>query len=303
MYKLGTWLLFGLLRLLGLLPLRVHYALGRFVAWLLEHVFRYRRDVVMHNLTRAFPDKRIQDLVPIRKEFYRHLGEVVAETIWFGACRRPERLRRQRLVEVENPEALTPLYEASSGMVVLAGHTGNWEIIGGIASYNYTDRPFVLDETNFCVVYRAISSRVFNEIMRDNRTAPLLDRKHYDGYLESKEVIRFAYEHADQKRVYGMLTDQRPYFASPANLDVEFLGQRVSTMTGAAALARKFHLPMVYQTERRDRRGHYTLRYTLICEDASQMSVEAIMKQYYALLEADIREQPANYLWSHKRFA
>ena len=48
----------GLLRLLGLLPLRVHYALGRFVAWLAEDVIRYRRDVVIHNLTKCFPDKK-----------------------------------------------------------------------------------------------------------------------------------------------------------------------------------------------------------------------------------------------------
>ena len=60
----------GLLRLLGLLPLRVHYALGRFVAWLAESVLHYRRDVVVHNLTKCFPDRNVWDLKPIRKEFY-----------------------------------------------------------------------------------------------------------------------------------------------------------------------------------------------------------------------------------------
>ena len=33
-----------------------------------------------------------------------------------------------------------------------------------------------------------------------------------------------------------------------------------------------------------------------------ELAVAEIMKKYYALLESDIREQPANYLWSHKRF-
>ena len=108
MRKIGTWLIKALLRLLGLLPLRVHYALGRVVAWLAEDVFHYRRDVVIHNLTKCFPDKNVWDLKPIRKDFYRHFGDLVAEAVWFGGCRNAERLHRQRLVEVENPEvALT----------------------------------------------------------------------------------------------------------------------------------------------------------------------------------------------------
>ncbi len=302
MYKVGSWLLLGLLRLLGLLPLRVHYALGRFVTWLLQYVVGYRRDEVMHNLTKAFPDEKVWDLRVVRKEFYRHLGEVIAETIWFGACRGPKRLHRQRLVEIDNPELVATYREASPGMVILAGHTGNWEIIGGIAAYNYSDIPSPLSEENYCVVYRALSSRVWGEIMLDNRTAPLHDRKAYEGYLESKELIRYAFKHAGEKKAYGILIDQRPYFHSPADIEVDFMGQRVKTMTGGAALARKFNMAVLYQTARRDRRGHYTLHYTPICGDASKMSVEEIMKKYYALLESDIREQPANYLWSHKRF-
>ncbi len=293
----------GLLRLLGLLPLRVHYALGRFIAWLAGDVIRYRRDVVMHNLTKAFPERNVWDLKPIRKEFYRHFGELVAETVWFGACRSPRRLRRARLVEIENPEEAARLFEAAPGMVVMYSHCGNWELYGGIESYNYSDTPVPFSEQNFCVVYREMSSKMWDEILRDNRFAPLKDRKHFPGYIESKDLIRYAFSHRDEKKVYNVNTDQRPYFASPGNLDVDFFGQRVQTMTGAAALARKFGMSVAYLSMRRERRGHYLLRYTPICEDASKMSVQDIMQQYYTLLEKDVREQPGNYLWTHQRFA
>lgn len=303
MRKIGTWLLKGLLRLLGLLPLRAHYALGRFVSWLAESVFRYRRDEVMHNLTKAFPDVNIWDLKPIRKEFYRHFGELIAEAVWFGGCRRPERLRRQRLVEIENPEVAAQLFEAAPSLVVMYSHCGNWELFGGIGSYNYTDTPLPFSEQNFCVVYRELSSRAWDAVMRDNRFAPLRDRKGFTGYIESKDLVRYAFNHRDEKKVYNVNTDQRPYFASPANMDVTFLGQRVQTMTGAAALARKFGMAVAYLSMRRERRGHYVLRYTPICEDASKMDLKDIMQQYYTLVEQDIREQPANYLWTHRRFA
>ncbi|MBR5075527.1 MAG: lysophospholipid acyltransferase family protein [Bacteroidales bacterium] len=303
MRKIGTWLMLGLLRLLGLLPLRVHYALGRFLAWLAGDVFRYRRDVVVHNLTKAFPDLNVWDLKPIRKAFYRHFGDLIAETVWFGGCRSAKRLHRQRLVEIENPEVPAHLFEVAPSMVVMYSHCGNWELYGGIESYNYSDTPLPFTEQNFCVVYREMSSKMWDDILRDNRFAPLKDRKHFPGYIESKDIIRYAFTHRDEKKVYNVNTDQRPYFASSGNLDVDFLGQRVQTMTGAAALARKFGMSVAYLTMRPDRRGHYLLRYTPICEDASKMSVQDIMQQYYTLLEKDIREQPENYLWTHQRFA
>ena len=303
MHKLGVFLLKVPLRLLGLLPLRVHYALGRFVAWLAEDVVRYRRDVVMHNLTKAFPEKNVWDLKPIRKAFYQHFGELVAEAVWFGGCRNAKRLRRARLVEVENPEVAARLFEAAPSMVVMYSHCGNWELYGGIESYNYTDKPLPFNEQNFCVVYRELSSRAWDEVMRDNRFAPLKDRKHFPGYIETKDLIRYAYSHRDEKKVYNVNTDQRPYFASPANMDVDFFGQRVQTMTGAAALARKLGMSVAYLSMRRERRGHYVMRYEPICEDASKLGVAEIMQQYYRLVEADIRQQPENYLWTHQRFA
>lgn len=303
MHKLGVFLLKVPLRLLGLLPLRVHYALGRFVAWLAEDVVRYRRDVVTHNLTKAFPEKNVWDLKPIRKAFYQHFGELVAEAVWFGGCRNAKRLRRARLVEVENPEVAARLFEAAPSMVVMYSHCGNWELYGGIESYNYTDKPLPFNEQNFCVVYRELSSRAWDDVMRDNRFAPLKDRKHFPGYIETKDLIRYAYSHRDEKKIYNVNTDQRPYFESPANMDVDFFGQRVQTMTGAAALARKLGMSVAYLSMRRERRGHYVMRYEPICEDASKLGVAEIMQQYYRLVEADIRQQPENYLWTHQRFA
>ena len=303
MRKIGTWLIKALLRLLGLLPLRVHYALGRVVAWLAEDVFHYRRDVVIHNLTKCFPDKNVWDLKPIRKDFYRHFGDLVAEAVWFGGCRNAERLHRQRLVEVENPEVAAHLFEVAPSMVVMYSHCGNWELYGGISSYNYTDTPLPFTEQNYCVVYLEQTDKMWDDILRDNRFAPLKDRKNFPGYIESRDIIRYAYAHRGEKKVYNLNTDQRPYFDSPGNIEVDFMGQRVQTMTGAAALARKLGLSVAYLTMRPDRQGHYLMRYTPICENASKMSVQEIMQTYYTLLEKDIREQPGNYLWTHQRFA
>ena len=47
-----------LVRALGALPLGFHYACSGFFTWILKDVMRYRRDVVMTNLSRSFPEKK-----------------------------------------------------------------------------------------------------------------------------------------------------------------------------------------------------------------------------------------------------
>ena len=291
----------SLMRLLGLLPLKLHYFLARLLAFLAGKVFRYRVKVVEQNLAASFPDKSAGELKKIRNRFYRHFGDVIAETVWFGACRGPKRLRRARLVEISNVEVLNSLYEKSPGVMVLMSHAGNWELIGGIGSYNYTDIPSCFTEQNFCVVYLK-QNPMWDAIMRDNRTAPLVDPGGFPGYLESRQVVRYIFEHKDEKKIYNFITDQHPYFRAKDFLKVTFMHQECESMKGAAELARRFGMAVCYLSMPVESRGHYKLKYVPICDSASSMEADDIMRRFYELLEADIEAQPWNYLWTHKRW-
>ena len=292
----------GVLRLFGSMPLKVHYAISGFLAWIIGDVFRYRRDVVSFNLARCFPEKTTKELKALRKDSYRHFADIVVEAVWFGACRNPERLRKARIVSIANPELALDLFGKAPGMAVLYSHCGNWELYGGIENYNYTDGKIPFTEQNFCVVYKETNSRTTDAVLRENRVAPLKDRDGFEGYVETKELVRYALRHRDDKKVYNINTDQRPYVSSNANVPVRFLGLDTESMTGAAAIARKLGMAVCYLTMRIEERGHYILEYKPICEDASKMTAQEIMQQYYSYLEEDIRKQPANYLWTHKRF-
>ena len=303
MKNIGKYLMKGLLALFAALPLKVHYAISGFVAWLACSVLHYRTDDVMINLSRCFPDKNTYELRAIKKDFYRHFARVIVETVWFGGCRNPQRLKKSHIVEIVNPEVMGHMYEVSPSVVVMYTHCGNWELLGGIESYNYSDEPIPVAEDNFCVVYREMSSRMWDEIMRDNRFAPLKDRKNFQGYIESKQMVRYAFTHRDEKKIYNVNTDQRPYFPGPEYMKVNFLHQECQTMSAAAALAHKFGFSVVYQRmmEKPDGFGYF-LEYVPICENGAVMSTENMMNRYYELLEKDILEQPANYLWSHRRW-
>lgn len=300
--SLSAHIVKALLRLIGKLPLNCLYRSGHFFAFLAEKLVRYRVSDVTVNLSRSFPSLKYEEIKGLTHRFYRHFGDVIAETVWFGACRTAKRLRKQNICEVVNPEVLDHLYANSPSVMVLYSHYGNWELIGGITSYNTSDKAFLATEDDFCVVYKRLSSRMWDWIMKDNRCAPLANRDKFDGYIESGEIMRYVVNHRDSRKIYNFITDQSPYFNSAGNADITFMHQPTRTMTGAAAIARKFGFSVAYMSMRPDRRGHYLLEYTTICENASEMSVEDIMGKYYELLEKDINALPFNYLWSHRRW-
>lgn len=293
-------MLIGLNRAIGFLPLGFHRFNARWIGWFIRNVARYRVDVVYENLRNAFPDATEEEIDHITADFYRHFATIFLESLWFGACTNLRRLRRSGIVKVANPEVLNEVFNNSPSVVVMSSHAGNWELIGGII--NYPDIPWAFEEKDCCVVYRKLSSPVMNAVMAAGRIAPLQCKKTYEGYLESRQVLKFMLKHVKDHKVYDFIADQRPYFNLETAPILKFMGRDVRVMDGSARVANKLSLAVVYQRMLERPGGGYTLEYVPICSDASKMDVMDIMQRYFQLLEEDIRKQPYNYLWTHNRW-
>ena len=289
----------GLMRLLSLLPLRVHYALCSVLALVMRDVVRYRRKVVETNILHSFPDRSPEERKEIMKGFYRHFGEIVAEAVWFGGCRSVKRLRRQRLCEFEGLEEHRRELEGMKGVMYLTSHCGNWEIFGGWFKYA-PDGALPYDERRVIAVYKRLSSEVWDEVMARNRFWPMKGK--FTGYVESRSVLRYILQHRRDKDVFLFPTDQYPYRYAIGHEVQDFLHQKTMAMTGGASIACRLGLGAVYVGFKSVSRGHYRMSFRTIASDASQMSPGEVMDRYYALLQEDIEAQPWNYLWSHKRW-
>jgi KDO2-lipid IV(A) lauroyltransferase len=55
-------------------------------------------------------------------------------------------------------------------------------------------------------------------------------------------------------------------------------------------------------TTTKPRRGHYHFDYFLVTDNAKNQLEGELMRQYVLHLEANIRLEPALYLWSHRRW-
>lgn len=298
--KIRAGIVRGLISLVGKLPLNVLYRLGDAVAWFMRSVMSYRKGVIYTNIARAFPTKTYDEVNVIADEYYTRLGNLVAETIWFGGCngrKGGKRIRKQHIYEYVNPEVLIEA-NRERGVMAMKSHCGNWELLGGIHEYSYgLDLHEYIDQNNFYVAYRAMYSKVSDKVFYENRRAPLPD---YPGLLEDTKFLRHAVAHRKDKPIYVLNADQYPYVA--CHYVGKFLSQPTDGMLGGFAMAAKLGFAVLYMREERVSRGHYRLTFEVITENAAGQDPEMLMRRYYDLLEADIRKDPANWLWSHKRW-
>lgn len=280
------------------LPLGFHYAWGRVFSWLAYAVFAYRREVVTVNVARSFPEKKSWEIRDTVRGFYRHFGEILAEAVWFGGCRgNAGRLGKQRICTVTNPGILDMARDGGGSVMILTSHLGNWELLGGIVEFFEGKTSLAADD--FIVVYKRLNSKFWNDFIALNRLA-VLDG--YGGYTESSAVLRRAVSLRKERKLFIFPTDQFPYRGAACHEIPSFMNQVTQVMTGGAALASKLGMSVMYLGMNRSGRGAYEMTFTEICRDASLMTPHAIMTEYYRLLEADIRRDPANYLWSHNRW-
>lgn len=299
MSKIGVKIARASVKLFGRLPLGFHYAAGRFATWIIRDVMRYRRDVVMANLARSFPEKQYWELEQIADAYYDHIGEIVAETIWFGASD-GKRLHDSGVVTVSGADVLNRCFENSPSVTVLYSHCGNWELMGGILAYPVSGGGRLgFGESNVRVVYKRLHNGFSDAFFRLNRVAPLVEEK-IACTVESSDILRYALKHKGEKKVYVYMADQYPYQSA---FDVgKFMNQPTKAMPGSVKLAHKCGHSVVYMKMRRLGRGKYEFDYIPICDDASRVSPEEMLRKYFDLLEEEIRENPSNWLWSHKRW-
>lgn len=271
-----------LLQVFRLIPFSVLYVLSDVMAFFFFHVVGYRRKVVFENLRRAFPEKNESEIRQVARAAYRNLTDVTLETLKSFTASQTEIERRCLCL---NPEIANQYLDRGQTVLLMSSHLGNWE-------YSGLAMPLQLRGITV-LVYKPLSNKKMDAFLNRARTRT--------GAVTVAMDDLFRALRKQGQSVFVLLSDQSPSSRKSAHW-VKFFGQDTASLPGADVLARKFDFPVLYYSVKRVRRGFYEIEFLEICTDPSAAAEMDITRAYARRLEADIREQPEQWLWSHKRW-
>jgi KDO2-lipid IV(A) lauroyltransferase len=277
------YIIYPFLYILSLLPFFVLYGISDFVFFITYYIAGYRKKVVFDNLDIAFPDKPAAEKKAIAKEFYRNLIDTFIETIKLLSISDDEIKKRAKF----DFTIVQALIDKGKNVQLHSGHQMNWEY-GHWAVAMQVTVPWI-------GVYMRINNKA-------------LDRLFFDLRNKGKTVLVAAQEfkaraHVCFKNQYalGLAADQNPGVPSKAYW-LNFFNRPAPFVTGPDKGARKNNTAVVFVKFVKLKRGFYRFEPRLIVENGADLGEGELTLKYRDFLEETIREQPANYLWSHRRW-
>ena len=277
------YIVYGLLYLVSLLPLRVLFILADGIYVILYHIMGYRKKVVFDNLKMAFPEKTDAERKKIAKKFYHNFIDTFIETLKMVSASDRYILRHVS----GNWDVINDVHKTGRSLQIHLGHTFNWEwasLAAGL-SMHYT----------YLGVYMPIGNKIFDRLFRKLRA------KSGAILIPATDMRRAMMPWRTKQYVIGLVADQAP--ASPEkSFWAKFFNQPTPFVTGPEIGARAGNIPVIFATIEKPRRGYYNVIFTLAATDTESLPKGELTLRYVKFLEGVIRKNPDMWLWSHRRW-
>ena len=273
----------ALLWLVHWLPLGMQAAIGRGLGALLLRLARARREVAERNLALCFPEKSEAERSALLHEHFGWLGRSFVERglLWYG---RPARLAR--LIHVEGDPTLAETSERP--VMWLVPHFMGLDV-AGVATQLFQKRMAAS-------IYQTQSNAAFDAAIRAGRLR--FGRAEIFARSESAKPLIRAIR---QGHAFFNLPDMD--FGERDAAFVPFFGVPAATLLAPSRMARAFDMvvqPVV--AEMLPGAAGYTVRFLEPWSDFPTDDAVADTLRINRWIEDEIRRNPAQYLWVHKRF-
>ena len=170
----------------------------------------------------------------------------------------------------------------------MCGHYASWEWMMSLG-YHMKHKGYG--------IYKPIRNHYFDNLIkkiRSRHNAFMISQR-----TAAREIKRM--EANNERGVFGFASDQSPrlkhltYWRS-------FLGTKVPVFTGAERLAKELNIPIVFAKINRVKRGYYEVEFRVLSETPYKISDYGITDLFTEWLEVQIKDDPSQYFWTHKRF-
>ena len=278
-------MVYPLLWCISILPFRLLYFFSDIVYLLVYYIIGYRKSTVRHNLEMAFPDLSNAERLKIEKDSYHHLCDMFLEMIKTLTISDKEISKR---FTFSNLEVYTDLEKKGKSIALMLAHYASYEWVISM-NHHIKFKGFA--------IYKKIANPHFDKLVRDIRSkfkATLITTKETIPTIQSNEKNHIL-------GVYGFASDQSPK-ASKAYHWTTFMNIKTPVHTGAEMLAKRFDMNVIFLRVKKIKRGYYEAGFEVLSENSKSVPDYQITDHFLRLVEEQIHEFPAYYLWTHKRW-
>jgi Kdo2-lipid IVA lauroyltransferase/acyltransferase len=277
------YILYGFLYLLSLLPITILYIIGDGIYGLLYYILKYRRTVVMSNLSIAFPQKTSAEKTAIAKAFYHNFTDTFIEVVKMLSMGSQAAAKRV----TGDYSGIEQAHASGKNIQLHAMHNFNWEIVQWAVVRNIKG-PFL-------GVYMPISNKALDKIFYNLR-------KRFGTVLISATNFKASFEElSKQPYTLALAADQ-----NPGNLNsvfwLYFFGKPTAFVAGPEKGARQKDTAVVFVNFYKTKRGHYHFTSSLVTTEPNSLPEGELTRLFVRYVEDCVQQNPANYLWSHRRW-
>ncbi|MEM7077985.1 MAG: LpxL/LpxP family Kdo(2)-lipid IV(A) lauroyl/palmitoleoyl acyltransferase [Pseudomonadota bacterium] len=277
----STWMLVGVAWVITRLPLAWIRNLGHASGDLLYRFGTSRRNITLRNLELCFPELDATERSALARRVFRSVGIGGLELMipWLH----PQRDLRPHFT-LRGVEHLEAAVAEGRGVILIGAH---WAVMDVIS------QPLG-DLGSVDVMYRYNKNPVWEWLQVSGRQryfTNVIERSDTRGVLKALKSGRAIWYAPDQD--YG---PKHSVFAP-------FFGIDTATITATSRFARLNNSPVVFLRQHRDEhRMHWHLEFSAPLDNFPSDDEQADAARMNAILEAEIRKAPHQYLWLHKRF-
>jgi KDO2-lipid IV(A) lauroyltransferase len=259
-------------------------AMGGFIG---RHIYSRMppANTARENLKAAYPDKTATEIEAIVRHVCENLGRVAGEYAHLGKMT----LGIGQRIEVVGTEHAEAAIARGKGVIFVSGHFANWEVMPIAAA---------LLKYRGAIVYRPPNNPyIANWISKQRaKLGPA------EQFAKGARGTRRIFTHLRRGLSIFMLVDQKTYEGLPT----PYFGRSALTTSAPASLALKLGSVLLPTSCKRVNGAHFRVEINPPLEftptgDADG-DIEALTAKITATLEAMVREDPTQWLWTHHRW-
>jgi KDO2-lipid IV(A) lauroyltransferase len=275
------------LGLLALLPLKLSQRLGR---WLGERLWRKGDAAKMtfqtrRNIDRCFPELNAQEREELVHESLCQTGSSLCEMgmAWLWPVKRTlKKIRR-----IHNAVLLDQAIEQGKGVILIAPHLGNWEVLN----------LWLSDRYPFTAMYKPPRLKLMDDLIKrmrarlGTRMAPADTRG-----------VRMVMKALRRGEMVGILPDQEPELSG--GIHVPFFGNQALTMKLLPQLAAQTGAVVICgYAERLPKAEGFDLHFVAAEPEINSRDLQQAAAAMNRSVETCVRALPAQYQWEYRRFS